>query len=134
MQFRWPVYGSVSAGFRNEAYEAYFGVPHHGLDIVVAQSTPVAAAADGVVFLVRDGGDTGYTYVLIGHRGGYATLYGHLSAVQVAAGQDVDAGQIIGLSGGEPGTRGSGPMTTGAHLHFELINMAVNIDPAKVLP
>lgn len=132
--FSWPVYGRRSAGFLNPDYERHFGVPHHGLDIAVGQGTPVASAADGVVFLVRDGGATGYTYVLIGHRGGYATLYGHLRTTSVVAGQEVSVGEYIGTSGGQPGTPGAGPMTTGAHLHFEVIQAGVNVDPESVLP
>jgi murein DD-endopeptidase MepM/ murein hydrolase activator NlpD len=132
--FSWPAYGSISAGFMNAAYKKYFGVPHYGMDIVVGQGTPIAAASDGVVFLVREGGATGYTYILIGHRNGYATLYGHLSETLVQAGQEVAAGQTIGLSGGKPGTNGAGPMTTGPHLHFEVIERGVNIDPKGMLP
>ena len=133
-QFTWPVYGRISAGFLNAMYYKFFGVPHHGADIVAGHGTPVGSAADGVVFLVRDGGATGYTYVLIGHLYGFATLYGHLSAVSVSAGQYVTRGEIIGLSGGAPGTPGSGPMTTGDHLHFEVIQNGINIDPQTVLP
>lgn len=133
-RFNWPVYGRVSAGFLNGDYKKYFGVPHHGLDIVVGENTPVHSAADGVVFLVRDGGAKGYTYVLVGHRGGYATLYGHLLSTNVVAGQDVTQETVIGMSGGRPGTYGAGPMTTGAHLHFEVIKAGVNIDPTSVLP
>jgi murein DD-endopeptidase MepM/ murein hydrolase activator NlpD len=132
--FSWPVYGPVSAGFQNEAYRKHFGVPHNALDIVVGQGTPVSSASDGVVFLVREGGAKGYTYILIGHRNGYATLYGHISQTLVQAGQEVTAGQTIGLSGGKPGTNGAGPMTTGPHLHFEVIQSGVNIDPKTVLP
>jgi murein DD-endopeptidase MepM/ murein hydrolase activator NlpD len=133
-QFSWPVYGAVSAGFMVESYKKFFGVDHHGMDIVVAQGTPVAAAADGVVFLVRDGGNTGYSYILVGHRGGYATLYGHVSQSLVKAGQEVSVGDIIALSGGTPGTHGAGPMTTAAHLHFEVIKAGTNVDPKSVLP
>ena len=132
--FSWPVYGRVSAGFHDAHYQRFFGIPHEGIDIPVAQASPVHSAAEGVVFLVRDGGEKGYTYVLIGHRGGFATLYGNLSAVSVSAGEDVRPGQQIGLSGGEPGTPGSGPMTTGPHLHFEVIQAGVNVDPKTVLP
>ncbi len=131
---QWPVQGSVSAGFRNAAYQAHFGVPHLGADIVVPQGTPVHSAEAGIVFLVRDGGATGYTYILIGHKDGLATLYGHLSQTSVSAGQRVEAGQEIGRSGGTPGTQGAGPMTTAAHLHFEVIRDGVNIDPLSVLP
>lgn len=132
--FHWPAYGHVSAGFMDADYKKHFGVPHLGEDIVVPQGSPVYAAADGVVFLVRDGGVTGYSYILIGHRDGYATLYGHVSQALVTAGQEVTAGDQIALSGGTPGMHGSGPMTTAAHLHFEVIQAGVNIDPATVLP
>jgi len=132
--FAWPVYGPISAGFKNKAYVGRFGVQHYGADIVVPQGTPVGAATDGVVFLVRDGGATGYTYILIGHRDGYATLYGHLNETSVQSGQEVSAGQTIGLSGGKPGTKGAGPMTTGSHVHFEVIQNGVNVDPLSVLP
>ena len=132
--FQWPVIGHVSAGFHNVSYQKYFGVPHLGVDIVVPMRTSVRSAAGGIVFLVRDGGETGYSYVLIGHRGGFATLYGHLSGFAVQAGDEVMAGQTIGYSGGEPGAYGAGPMTTGAHLHFEVIQNGVNVDPMSVLP
>lgn len=132
--FHWPAYGSVSAGFMNASYKKFFGVPHLGTDIVVPQDSAVYAAADGVVFLVRDGGLKGYSYILIGHRDGYATLYGHVSQALVSAGQDVTGGQQIAISGGTPGTHGAGPMTTAAHLHFEVIHGGVNVDPATVLP
>jgi murein DD-endopeptidase MepM/ murein hydrolase activator NlpD len=132
--FSWPVIGPVAAHFHDAHYLEYFGIPHQGIDIVVPQGTPVTSATDGVVFLVKEGGLTGYTYVLIGHRGGYATLYGHLSRVAVSAGDDVAQGEVIGLSGGEPGSIGAGLMTTGSHLHFEVIERGENIDPESVLP
>lgn len=133
-RFTWPAYGPLSAGFRDAAYQEHFGIPHHGLDIVIAQGTPVFSAADGVVFLARDGGATGYSYVLVGHRGGLATLYGHLSQIAVTSGQDLRQGEYIGLSGGAVGAYGSGPTTTGPHLHFEVIKEGTNIDPKIALP
>ncbi len=133
-QFFWPVSGPVSAGFHDPTYQKFFGMPHQGVDIVVPFGTPVSASSDGIVFIVRLGGATGYTYVLIGHRGGYATVYGHLSEVSVKAGDTVSAGQVIGISGGTPGTEGAGKMTTGAHLHFEVILRGEHVDPVTVLP
>lgn len=132
--FGWPATGRTSAGFHDAPYLAHFGIPHEGIDIVVPHGSPVFAAADGIVYLVRRGGATGYTYVLIGHRDGYATLYGHLSDVSVSAGDEVDKGQQIGLSGATPGTDGAGPMTTGPHLHFEVIVRGEHVDPRGVLP
>ncbi|MFA7681811.1 MAG: peptidoglycan DD-metalloendopeptidase family protein [Candidatus Peribacteraceae bacterium] len=133
-QFTWPAYGRISAGFMDPDYQKFFGIPHRGSDIAIAQGSTVVSSADGVVFLARDGGAHGYSYVLIGHRGGYATLYGHLSTISVSAGQDVVAGERIGLSGGQPGTHGAGPTTTGPHLHFEIIKNGVNINPLSILP
>lgn len=132
--FVWPVKGVRTAGYHDASYLSYFGVPHRGQDIAVPQGTEVAAAADGIVFLARDGGQRGFSYILIGHRGGYATLYGHLSSFSVTTGQEVRQGQTIGLSGGRPGTHGAGPMTTGPHLHFEVIKNGVHADPESVLP
>lgn len=132
--FGWPVEGRVTAGFHEESYADHFGVPHEAIDIAAEQGTPVLAAADGIVFLARDGGEYGYSYLLIGHQAGFATLYGHLSAFTVVAGDQVTAGQVVGLSGGTPGTHGAGPMTTGPHLHFELIQDGTHVDPRVVLP
>ncbi len=133
-RFGWPVSGPISAGFNDPNYRKKFGFPHHAVDIVTHQGTPVGAAADGIVFVTRDGGSKGFSYVLIGHAGGYTTLYGHLLTIGVTAGQQVDRGQIIGFSGGEPGTHGAGPSTTGPHLHFEVTQNGVYINPLTVLP
>ncbi len=133
-RFGWPVAGPISAGFNDTAYRKKFGFPHHAVDIVTHQGTPVGAAADGIVFVTRDGGSKGFSYVLIGHAGGYTTLYGHLLTIGVRVGQQVDRGQIIGFSGGEPGTHGAGPSTTGPHLHFEVTQNGVYVNPLTVLP
>ncbi|MDD5103635.1 MAG: M23 family metallopeptidase [Candidatus Peribacteraceae bacterium] len=133
-RFAWPAYGPLSAGFLDASYQEHFGIPHYGLDIVIGQGSPVFSAADGVVFLARDGGAHGYSYVLVGHRGNYATLYGHLSKITVKSGQDLRQGEAVGLSGGAVGAFGSGPTTTGPHLHFEVVKDGTNIDPLAVLP
>ncbi len=133
-KFIWPVSGRLTADYFNREYQAYFGVPHKAIDIAKTQGSDVRAAAEGIVHRVKDGGQYGYSYILIGHRGGYATLYGHLSQMHVVAGQHVTQGETIGLSGGAPGTHGAGPMTTGSHLHFEVIKDGVHMNPESVLP
>jgi len=133
-QFAWPAYGPIPAGFKDPSYEEHFGIPHLGTDIAIDQGSPVFSAAEGVAFLAHDGGATGYSYVLVGHRGGYATLYGHLSQISVMSGQDLRQGELIGLSGGAIGAHGSGPTTTGPHLHFEVIRSGENVNPLSVLP
>lgn len=133
-QFTWPAFGRISAEFMAPSYQKFFGIPHKGMDIVIPQGSSVVSAADGVVFLTKNGGSSGYSYILVGHRGGYATLYGHLTHISVHAGQDISAGAIVGASGGQPGTQGAGPITTGPHLHFEVIQGGVNVNPRSVLP
>jgi murein DD-endopeptidase MepM/ murein hydrolase activator NlpD len=133
-EFIWPTVGRITAHFLDADYAEFFGIPHKAVDIAQAQGSIVRAAADGVVHYVQHGGARGYSYILIGHRGGFATLYGHMLEIHVQSGEDVHQGQTIGLSGGEPGTIGAGPMTTGAHLHFEVIQDGVHLDPITVLP
>ncbi len=133
-RFQWPVVGRITATFLDPSYRVYFGIPHKAIDIAQSQGTPVRASADGIVYHIQHGGSSGYSYILVGHRGGYATLYGHMLQISVSPGDDIYGGQIIGLSGGIPGTSGSGLMTTGAHVHFEVIKNGVNFDPLIVLP
>lgn len=131
--FAWPVNGPITAGYLDPDYLKVFTIPHQAIDIAVAQGTVVRSISDGVVFAVRDGGATGFSYVLIGHRHGYASLYGHVSKFLVQKGDVVAMGQGIALSGGTPGTHGAGHMTTGAHVHLELTKDGVHVDPRSVL-
>jgi len=131
--FSWPVTGPLTATYLDPDYERVFGIPHLALDIAVPQGSPVKAIAEGIVFAVKDGGATGYSYILIGHRNGFASLYGHVSLALVKVGDRVRYGQTIALSGGRPGTRGAGPMTTGSHLHLEMMKDGKQINPLTVL-
>ncbi len=131
--FVWPVTGTITAGYLDVEYESVFHVPHRAIDIAVPQATPVRSISDGIVFAVKDGGATGYSYVLVGHRNGYASLYGHVSLSLVKPGDIVSAGQMIALSGGKPGTHGAGFMTTGAHLHIEITKDGTHVNPMSVL-
>ncbi|MDB4978944.1 MAG: peptidase [Candidatus Peribacteria bacterium] len=130
----WPVHGPVSAGFHDTGYFRHFGFNHNAVDIVTHQGTAVKATADGVVFKARDGGAKGFSYILIGHGGGYTSLYGHMFQMIVTPGEEVHQGDIIGYSGGIPGTWGAGPYTTGAHVHFQMTLNGKLIDPLTVLP
>ena len=132
--FQWPVSGPISAGYLDAAYETVFHIPHRAIDIAVRQGTAVHAVSDGIVYAVKDGGATGYSYILIGHQNGFASLYGHIFQAYVKPGQKVSGGATIGLSGGTPGTRGAGHMTTGAHLHLEMTKGGKHFDPRTILP
>jgi murein DD-endopeptidase MepM/ murein hydrolase activator NlpD len=110
----------------------YYPHFHTGLDLGVGTGTPVRAADAGTVILATtntgpDGKPVGYgTYVVIYHGGGMFTLYGHLSQLGVTVGQKVGTGQVIGLSGNTGNS--SGP-----HLHFEVRQGQMPIDPLPLI-
>lgn len=133
--FAWPVdpWKGISAYFRDTGYVKVFGVGHNAIDIPQHQGTAVRAAADGVVFKAKDNG-YGYSYIILAHGDGFRTVYGHISSILVENGQHVPKGAIIGLSGGMPGTPGAGYMTTGPHLHFEMLRNNAYVDPLDYLP
>ncbi len=102
---------------------------HKGIDIGIAQGTPLKAPFDGIV--VSAGQKGGYGgLVIIKHGNGQETRYAHLSQINVSAGDRIKAGQVFALSGGTPGTPGAGN-TTGAHLHFEYRKDGKALDPLK---
>ena len=86
---------------------------HYGTDLGLEIGDPVMSVFDGIVRIVKYDARGYGRYVLVRHVNGLETLYGHLSATNVSAGQLVKAGEIIG-KGGSSG-RSSGP-----HLHFEV--------------
>lgn len=96
------------------------GFPHRGIDLAASQGTPIMAAGAGTIVAAYDSGGAGLSYIAIDHGNGLITKYLHVSAIYVTAGDVVNAGDVIGLTGGTPGSRGAGIFTTGAHLHFEI--------------
>jgi len=130
----WPVEPDegLSATFHDAAYEQRFGIPHNAIDIPVLQGSAIRSAADGVVDTIVDNG-LGYSYIIVKHEG-FATLYGHASSFFVAEGDTVRQGDVLAASGGMPGTPGAGTLTTGPHLHFEVIMNGERRDPLTVLP
>lgn len=131
----WPVSPALglSALFHDASYQKALGVEHQGVDIRLVQGSKVRSAADGVVSKVVDNGFA-YSYVIIAHPNRVLTLYGHLSEILVNEGEIVRQGQTIALSGGIPGTKGAGWLTTGAHLHLEVFKNFVHVDPLDFLP
>jgi murein DD-endopeptidase MepM/ murein hydrolase activator NlpD len=105
---------------------------HTGIDLAGPLRTQLHAAADGVVPLAATSVDpagrlVGYgNYVVIGHAGGFVTLYAHLDSVAVRAGDVVRQGQVIGLEG-------STGWSTGPHVHFEVRRGEELLDPLQVL-
>lgn len=98
---------------------------HKGIDWGVPQGTPVYASCGGVV--AKAGWGSGYgNVVYINHPDGKQTRYGHLSRVLVKAGQSVSQGQKIALSGNTG-------VSTGPHLHFEILVNGTHVNPLKYL-
>lgn len=131
----WPVtpLKGLSATFHDAGYRKRFGMEHYAIDIPTPQGSPVYAAADGEVLEVRDQG-MGYSTISLQHEGDLVTLYGHVSEILVREGDHVFAGERIALSGGRPGSKGAGLLTTGPHLHLEVYAYGQPIDPLYYLP
>jgi murein DD-endopeptidase MepM/ murein hydrolase activator NlpD len=123
LDLRWPAVGTVTRGWGYDAGEF-----HKGIDIGTLRSLDVHAAAQGVVVSV--GYETGFEgygeIVLVDHGNGLETLYAHLSGALVEPGQVVGAGQRVGVAG-------CTGYCTGTHLHFELREDGVAIDPALLM-
>jgi murein DD-endopeptidase MepM/ murein hydrolase activator NlpD len=132
----WPVPKNVIVTQFHDPDYPYRNIigEHPAVDIRAKQGTALSAAADGYVAKVKYDGSKNYAYIMIIHGDGLATVYGHVSAVYVTPDQYVTQGQAIGRTGGMPGGIGSGPFTTGPHLHFEVRLNGLPVDPEKYLP
>lgn len=98
---------------------------HYGTDLDLDTGDPVYSGFDGIV-RVRSYDRYGYGYYLVvRHKNGLETLYGHLSKFLVDVGQEVKAGDII-AKGGSTGR------STGSHLHYELRYRGLPFDPQNV--
>ena len=95
---------------------------HYGMDFSSPQGTPVYATGDGVVIRADDGSSGYGNHIRIDHGYGYVTLYGHLSAYNVRAGQRVKRGDLIGKVG-------STGRSEAPHLHYEVMKNGEHINP-----
>jgi murein DD-endopeptidase MepM/ murein hydrolase activator NlpD len=122
----WPVRGWVTSefGFRfSPMVETYRF--HQGIDIATRPGTPIIAPADGRVVFAGWEGTYGKT-ILINHGYGIVTRYAHLSEMYVSEGQMVKRWEVIG-------TVGDTGITTGPHLHYEVIVNGVPVNPRDYL-
>jgi hypothetical protein len=96
---------------------------HLGFDLAVVAHTPVPAANRGVVLLARYFGIYGNT-VVVDHGLGLATLYSHLSSIDVKEGQTVERGAVLGRTGATG-------LAGGDHLHFSTLVRGVPVNPVE---
>ena len=120
--FAWPTVGgyvSSKLGYR-------WGKMHKGIDIARPSNKTIKAADNGVV--VSAGWDSGGygNKVIIDHKNGFRTLYGHMSSINVKVGQTVSKGTAIGIMGATGNV-------TGVHLHFEVYKNGSLVNPLTYL-
>jgi murein DD-endopeptidase MepM/ murein hydrolase activator NlpD len=115
-----PFEGKITSSFgpRKRRY-------HYGIDIDLETGDCVAAAFDGKVRIAKKSKSYG-NVIVIRHPNGLETYYAHLSKINVEIGQEVYAGEVIGLGGNTGRSRGS-------HLHFEVRYMGQPINPSELI-
>lgn len=127
----WPLRGSLTQPFGCTGFyleRAAQNCPsgfHTGIDLAQPEGTPIRAAADGLAYPLDDPERYG-NHVIVQHLAGYSTLYAHMLRVNVAWGQPVRAGDVIGWVG-------STGNSSGPHVHFEVRFAAAPLDPMPYL-
>ncbi len=118
----WPVQGTVIRRFGEQGN----GVTHTGINIKVAENTPVVATDKGTVIYAGTGLRTYGQLVLLRHGNGIVSAYAHNNDILVKKGETVRKGQVIALSG-------STGNVDQPQLHFELRRAAQAVDPMRML-
>lgn len=122
----WPVKGWLTSGFGNRLSPFTGDIAmHNGIDIAAHRDTPIVASAAGVVSY--EGFDSGLGKVVkINHGYGMQTMYGHLSKTGVKIGQRVKRGDVVGYVGNTG-------LSTGPHLHYEIYDHDVPVNPMRYI-
>ncbi|MBQ8660646.1 MAG: M23 family metallopeptidase [Alphaproteobacteria bacterium] len=123
-----PINGArISSKYGNRKHPVLgYSKAHKGVDFAAPTGTPIPAAGSGKV--VFRGWINGYgNYIKIRHNGTYSTAYAHMSRFKpdVKVGTQVKQGQIIGYVG-------STGLSTGPHLHYEIIKDGIHVNPLSV--
>lgn len=117
--FKMPVSGYVSQGYHGG---------HRAVDIATgAVGVPISALGEGRVEFAGYMPDGKGNVVIVEHSDGLKSLYAHMSHIRVGVGNEVDANTTIG-------TVGLTGRTTGAHVHLEIYDNGIAVDPEKILP
>lgn len=117
----WPLPGHTYISCHFGEADAFGNAGHRGTDIPAPEGTPILAAHSGTV-LVSGWNDSYGNQVLLDNGAGLSTRYAHMTQTAVTAGEAVRAGQVIGYVG-------STGDSTGNHLHFEVMQGGVRVNP-----
>ena len=121
----WPLPGHTYISCHFGETDAFGNAGHRGTDIPAPEGTPILAAHSGTV-LVSGWNDSYGNQVLLDNGAGLSTRYAHMTATAVTAGETVTAGQVIGYVG-------STGDSTGNHLHFEVMQDGVRVNPMDMV-
>ena len=121
----WPLPGHTYISCHFGEVDAFGNAGHRGTDIPAPEGTPILAAHSGTV-LVSGWNDSYGNQVLLDNGAGLSTRYAHMTQTAVPAGEAVTAGQVIGYVG-------STGDSTGNHLHFEVMQGGVRVDPLSLV-
>ena len=118
----WPFYGSISS-YMDSSHPLGIDIDGYG-----AEGSAIVASTRGTVLFAGGSACCSYgLYIVILSPEGIETLYAHLSDIWVSPGEFVDQGEAIGVIG-------STGYSTGTHLHFEVIDNGVRVNPLAYLP
>ena len=116
----WPASGTLTSAYGRRS-SSVGSSNHKGIDIAASRGTPIYAADGGEVIVSETSNSFG-KYIRILHDNGHITLYAHCDSLLVKAGERVAQGQIIARMG-QTG------VSSGVHLHFEIIVDGTNVNP-----
>ena len=121
----WPLPGHTYISCHFGEVDAFGNAGHRGTDIPAPEGTPILAAHSGTV-LVSGWNDSYGNQVLLDNGAGLSTRYAHMTQTAVTAGEAVTAGQVIGYVGNTGDS-------TGFHLHFEVTQNGVRVNPMDMV-
>ena len=120
---KWP----VDAGIFSSEFGDRWGKKHKGIDIAADIGEPVHAIADGEVIYAGDGLRGYGNVIILRHDRNMSSLYAHNSELKVKQGDHVTQGTLVSLLG-------STGHSTGPHVHFEIREGDVAVNPRTILP